>query len=120
MSHIENKLHFVKSCSQKLLLKGRMPIKNLAKYLKYMVEMQWRAMCQQNAGRFNTLIILLVLFIWKMRFVKRKVTIIDLLLRDGELSLPMLFHGDVLRFDVSPRKPVSQFTLWRNSMLKKC
>ena len=76
-----------------------------------------------NAARFNNLIILLVLLVllvWEMRFVKRKVTIVDLLRRDGEVPFPMLFHGDVLRFDVSPRKPVSQFALRRNSMLKDC
>ena len=49
ISHIQRKKNFIlsKFALKNLHLEARIPIKNLAKYLKYMVEMQWLATCQQ-------------------------------------------------------------------------
>ena len=113
---------------EKSLLKGSVSKRKCLSKILQSVSNTWvrcNALPYVNrVDRFTILLILLllllVLLLWKVRFVKRKVTIVDLLRRDGEVSLPMLFYGDTLRLDVSPRKPVSQFTLRCDSMLKNC
>lgn len=62
---------------------------------------------------------LLFLFVLrKIRPEKGQITIVNLLWVDGEVSLPVLLHWDILRLDVPARQSKPQLVLRLHTMLE--